>query len=61
MRTVKVYDQEIKLSPDEARYVRRLLKEHLEYYRLLTSNLRCTPANKATGEFLEALWIKLAR
>ena len=56
MATVKV-----ELSPDEAGYVLGLLKEHLEYYRLLSGNGRCTAANDARREFLENLWLKLAQ
>jgi hypothetical protein len=56
MRTVKV-----ELSPDETDYVLGLLKEHLEYYRLLAGNGNCTDKNRAMMEFLETLWFKLAK
>jgi hypothetical protein len=51
----------IELSPDEAGYVLGLLKEHLEYYRLLAGNGNCTAKNRAMKEFLEGLWAKLTR
>jgi hypothetical protein len=49
----------IKLSPDEARYLLGLLKEHLEYYRLLSGNGKCTPTTRAKLTMLEALEFKL--
>jgi hypothetical protein len=49
----------IKLSPDETAYLLGLLKEHLEYYRLLAGNGKCTPTNRAKLAMLEALEIKL--
>jgi hypothetical protein len=50
----------IELSAEEAGYVLGLLKEHLEYYRALAGNLKCTDANRAKHRMLEGLWVKLA-
>jgi hypothetical protein len=49
----------VKLTPEEAGYVLGLLKEHLEYYRLLAGNGKCTEANLVRHKFLEVLWMKL--
>jgi hypothetical protein len=51
----------IELSAEETGYVLGLLKEHLEYYRLLAGNGKCSPKNLARREFLEGLWVKLAQ
>jgi hypothetical protein len=47
------------LSVEEAKYVVKVLKEHLEYYRLLAGSSKCTAANRAKREMLEGLWVKL--
>jgi hypothetical protein len=49
----------IELSAEEAGYVLGLLKEHLEYYRALAGNLKCTEANRSKHRMLEGLWVKL--
>jgi hypothetical protein len=49
----------VELTPEEAGYVLGLLKEHLEYYRLLAGSLKCTEANLAKHRMLEGLWMKL--
>jgi hypothetical protein len=49
----------VELTPEEAGYVLGLLKEHLEYYRLLAGNGQCTEANRERHKFLEGLWVKL--
>jgi hypothetical protein len=49
----------VELTPEEAGYVFWLLKEHLEYYRLLVGNGQCTEANRAKHRMLEVLWMKL--
>jgi hypothetical protein len=51
----------IELTPEEAGYVLGLLKEHLEYYRALAGNGKCSEANRAKHRMLEGLWVKLAR
>jgi hypothetical protein len=51
----------VELSAEEARYVLGLLKGHLEYYRLLRGELKCSPGNLAKHELVEGLWVKLAR
>jgi hypothetical protein len=51
----------IELSAEETGYVLGLLKEHLEYYRLLAGNEFCSAVHRAKREFLEGLWMKLAR
>jgi hypothetical protein len=56
MRTVKV-----ELSPAEIGYVLGLLKDHLDYYRVLSANGNCTEKNRAMKDFLENLWMKLAQ
>jgi hypothetical protein len=49
----------VQLSPDETGYLLGLLKEHLEYYRLLSGNGKCTAISRARLAMLEALEIKL--
>jgi hypothetical protein len=49
----------VELTPEEAGYVLGLLKEHLEYYRLLAGKLNCSEANRARHRMLEVLWVKL--
>jgi hypothetical protein len=49
----------VELSVEEAGYVLGILKEHLEYYRLLRGNERCTGQTRAKHELLEGLWEKL--
>jgi len=50
----------LKLEPEEIAYLLGMLKEHLEYYRLLTGNGKCTPAHKDRHRFLETLGAKLS-
>jgi hypothetical protein len=47
------------LNPEERAYLLRLLKEHLEYFRLLAANPKCSDANRAKYRMLETLWQKL--
>jgi hypothetical protein len=49
----------VELTPEEAGYVLGLLKEHLEYYRLLAGNWKCSEVNRAKHRMLEVLWMKL--
>jgi hypothetical protein len=49
----------VELTPEEAGYVLGLLKEHLEYYRLLAGNGKCSEVNRAKHRMLEVLWMKL--
>jgi hypothetical protein len=58
-RRVEAMSTGVELTPEEAGYVLGLLKEHVEYYRLLAGNLKCSEANRARWEFLEGLWVKL--
>jgi hypothetical protein len=51
----------VEFSVEEAGYVLGLLKEHLEYYRALAGNHKCTEANLARHRMVEGLWVKLAR
>lgn len=44
----------VKLSPEEVDYILGLLKEHLNYYRLLDSD-----KHRKKREMLERLWAKL--
>ena len=49
------------LSPDEAGYVMGLIREHLEYYRMLADNPKCTQQNRKRYELVLGLWEKLAK
>jgi hypothetical protein len=50
-----------KLSPEEANYIRTLLKEHLDYYRLLAGNPKCSQKHRALHELCEKLMLKLSQ
>jgi hypothetical protein len=50
-----------KLSAQEREYLSRHLKGHVEYYRLLAGNSKCTAASRAMREMLEGLWMKVTR
>ncbi len=50
----------VQLSPEEAGYVLGLLKDHLEYYRVLAGNGKCSAKNRELHKLLEGLWLKLA-
>jgi len=50
---------EIELSPEERTYLRKLLKEHLDYFRTLAGSAKCTAPSRAKAQMLEALWAKL--
>jgi hypothetical protein len=60
MLPTKISDNLV-LSPEESGYLRGLLHEHLNYYRLLAGNPKCSPSNRAKLAMLEALWLKLSR
>jgi hypothetical protein len=47
------------LSPDETAYLLGLIREPLEYYRLLSGNGKATSASRAKLLFLETLVAKL--
>jgi hypothetical protein len=49
----------LELSHEEAGYIRALLKEHLEYYRLLAGNPRCSKKHRALHQLCEKLMLKL--
>jgi len=51
---------EIELSPEERAYLRKILKEHLDYYRLLAGNLNASKEKRQKRDMLEALERKLA-
>jgi hypothetical protein len=51
----------VELTSEEARYVVGILKEHLEYYRLLAGNGNCSEINRGRHRMLEGLWVKLVR
>jgi hypothetical protein len=51
----------VELSEEEVGYVLGLLQGHLEYYRLLRGELKCSEGNLAKHELVEGLWVKLAR
>ena len=53
--------RERELSPEEAVYLLGFIKAHLDYYRLLAGNGKCTSASRAKLLFLEALVAKLAQ
>jgi hypothetical protein len=49
----------LELSVAEVGYVVRLLKEHVEYYRVLAGNGNCSAQNRVRWELVENLWRKL--
>lgn len=49
----------ITLSPDEVSYLSGLLREHLEYYRLLSGNAKASELSRTKLALVEALWMKL--
>ena len=51
----------IKLQPEEIGYLLGLLKEHVEYHRLLAGNGKCSSKHREQHRFLETLWAKLAK
>jgi hypothetical protein len=48
------------LSPQERGYLLGLLKGHLEYYRWLGGNPKCSASNHESREFIEKLVLKLS-
>jgi hypothetical protein len=51
----------VELSPEETGYLLGLIKQHLEYYRLLASNTNCSQKNQDQHQMLEGLRLKLAK
>jgi len=51
----------ITLEPEEIGYLLGMLKEHVEYHRLLVGNGKCTQKHKDLYRMLETLWAKLAK
>jgi len=51
---------QVDLNPNERDFLRRLIKDHLDYYRLLASSPRCSSDKRAKLALLEALEGKLA-
>jgi len=51
---------QVDLNPNQRDFLRRLLKEHLAYYRLLASSPRCSTQKRQKLALLEALERKLA-
>lgn len=51
----------INLEPEEIGYLLGLLKEHVEYHRLLAGNGKCSQKNKDRHRFLETLRAKLSK
>jgi len=49
----------VKLEPEEIGYLQGLIKDHLEFYRLLAGNGKCTQKHKDRHRFLETLNTKL--
>jgi hypothetical protein len=49
----------VELSAEEVVFFQRLLKEHVEYYRVLARNENFTPGNRAKKDFVENLLRKL--
>jgi len=49
----------IHFEPEEIGYLQGLVKDHLEYYRLLAGNGKCTQKHKDHHRFLETLAAKL--
>lgn len=52
---------DVKLSPEETGYLLRLLKEHVEYFRALAGNVKCSHANREKHHLVEILWRKLSQ
>jgi hypothetical protein len=50
----------MKLSDAEREFLRHLLATHREYYGILASHPRCTPANRERFHFINALYQKLS-
>ena len=50
----------IDLEPEEIGYLRGLLTGHLEYYRVLAGNGKCSDKNRDRHRFLETLTTKLS-
>jgi hypothetical protein len=49
----------ITLDPEETGYLLGLLKEHLEYHRLLAGSSKCSQKSRDRHRFLETLSSKL--
>jgi len=49
----------VELEVEEAGYMRRLLKEHVEYYRALCNSPKASEATRARAALVEGLWAKL--
>jgi hypothetical protein len=47
------------LTDDEKAFLRHLIAEHRTYYGCLSSNARCSPANRDRFHFINTLWQKL--
>jgi hypothetical protein len=50
---------ELEFSHEETGYIRALLKEHLDYYRLLAGNPKCSHKHRRLHELCEKLMLKL--
>lgn len=49
----------IVLSVDEKQFLLRFLKEHLDYYRILSGSTKVSPGNRDKAKFIETLYGKL--
>ena len=50
----------VELTPEEAAYLLRILKEHVAYYRLLVGNAKCSQKSHEQRKFVETLAAKLS-
>ena len=51
----------IELSDEEIERLLRLIRGHVEYFRLLSGSEKCSPNNKAQHQLFESLALKLSR
>jgi len=51
----------IELSDEEIERLLRLIRGHVEYFRLLSGSEKCSPNNKAQHQLFESLVLKLSR
>ena len=51
----------IDLNPEERGYLLGLLREHLDFYRMIAANPKCSVRNHGMHQFLETLVTKLTQ